>query len=428
MKKRVITLLAFASAMVCASTVFASGYRIPEQSLNAVALSNAYVASANRADAAYYNPANMSWLDDGILADGGFNYIHLPSITYDDARSSSFSGKSEKENFFIPNLHLVSSEMNNFRFGFSLAVPAGLAKKWEDPFPRTFAREFSMTVVEGAPSVSYRFNDMISVAAGARLIYSEATVKSDGPIIAAPPSGGSAGPELVMISRNMDGDTFEYGYNLALSVKPVDNLSIGVTYRSEVDLDMEGGGLLTASQSFPAGTIPAGRYDGPGEVSVPLPAILSIGIAYTFGRSTLEFEYDRTFWSEYETLDFKYPTSLGHPILTAVFDAPIAKDWDDVDAYRLGYTLQWSEDLTLMAGGGIDGNPVPESTLSFDLPDSDAWFASLGCRYSFSDKLNAGAAYLYAHKEDRRVTNTTINGEFSGASSHLFILAASYTF
>ena len=37
--------------------------------------------------------------------------------------------------------------------------------------------------------------------------------------------------------------------------------------------------------------------------------------------------------------------------------------------------------LTLMAGGGIDGNPVPDESLSFDVPDSDAWFASLGFRY-----------------------------------------------
>ena len=36
--------------------------------------------------------------------------------------------------------------------------------------------------------------------------------------------------------------------------------------------------------------------------------------------------------------------------------------------------------LLLLVTSGLDGNPVPDRTLSFDLPDSDAWYASLGFR------------------------------------------------
>ena len=422
--KKTVLFSSMMAMMFCTSLAMASGYRIPEQSLNATALSNAYIANANRADAAYYNPANMSWLGQGTLIDGGFTIIHLPSISYTDARTPAFSGESEDENFLIPNLHLVSKDLNNFRFGFSLVAPAGLSKRWEDRFPRTFAQEFSMTVVEAAPSVSYKINDNVSLAGGVRFTYSDATVKSNGTIVAVP----TASPEYVNISRDMEGDTFEYGYNLALSVKPVENIKVALTYRSKVDLDMEGEGRLSVSPSFPTGMIPAGFYNGDGSVSVPLPAVFAFGIAFTFDRSTIEFDYDRTFWSAYETLKFTYPTSLGHPILTGAFDTPTAKDWDDVDAFRLGYTFQFDEKLALMAGFGIDGNPVPDSSLSFDLPDSDAWFISFGARYDIDEKLSIGAAYLYAAKEDRTVQNSTINGEFSGASSHLLAMSASYIF
>ncbi|MHB8790857.1 MAG: OmpP1/FadL family transporter [Desulfobulbaceae bacterium] len=420
-----ISVLAVAAVAGYASTAFSSGYRIPEQSLNSTALSSAYIAHALHADAAYFNPANMSWLDPGTHIEGGLTYIHLSSISYDDFRSPALDSDSEKENFLVPNIHVVSPELNNFRFGFALAVPAGLAKRWEDTFARTFANEFSMTVVEANPSVSYKFSETISAAAGARLVYSEATVKSDGTIVAAVTP---TGPEYTFISRDMDGDTTEFGYNLALSVRPVDNLHLAVTYRSKVDLDMEGEGTLYASSSFFNGLLPAGFYQGPGSVSVPLPAVLSLAAAYTFDRSTVEFVYDRTFWSDYETLDFSYPRSLGHPVLTAAFDNPIAKDWDDVDAFRLGYTYQWSEQLAVMAGAGIDGNPIPDASLSFDLPDSDAWFVSLGFRYDHDTRWSFGAAYLYASKEDRTVVNSSLNGEFSGAASHLLTLAASYKF
>ena len=256
-----ISVLLLAALTGYASTAFSSGYRIPEQSLNSTALSSAYVAHALYADAAYFNPANMSWLGPGTLMEGGFTYIHLPSISYDDFRSPALNSDSEKENFLVPNIHMVSPEYNSFRFGFSLAVPAGLSKRWEDTFARTFANEFSMTVVEANPTVSYKFCNLFSAAVGARLVYSEAEVKSDGTIVAAVTP---AGPEYTSISRDMDGDTTEFGYNLALSLRPTDKLYLAATYRSEVDLDMEGEGTLYASSSFFNGLLPAGPYQGPG--------------------------------------------------------------------------------------------------------------------------------------------------------------------
>ena len=156
MRKQIIALI-MAGIAAGASSAYASGYRIPEQSLNATALSSAYVANASDADAAYYNPANMSWMNDGTGIEVGFTYIYLPSITYRDNRTPAFNGTSESEHYVIPNLHIVSPDYNNFRFGLSIVTPAGLSKEWEDPFPRTFAEHFSMTVVEANPTVSYRF-------------------------------------------------------------------------------------------------------------------------------------------------------------------------------------------------------------------------------------------------------------------------------
>ncbi len=430
MRKRVMYLAA-AAATVYASGALASGYRIPEQSLNSTALSSAYVANAFDADAAYYNPANMSWLPDGTSIEGGITYIHLPAISYSDNRSPALSGESETENFFVPNFYLVSPDISNFRFGLAVVFPAGLAKRWEDPFPKTFAQEFSMTVAEANPTVSYRASDMFSAAVGLRLLYSEATVKSRG-MVQAVPAGGLGGgipptPEYTYISRDLEGDTFEFGYNLALTVRPTDRLNLAATYRSKVDLDMEGDGTLSASGSSPYGILPAAAYQGSGDVSVPVPAVLALAASYTFDRATVEFEYDRTFWSDYGEIDFKYSRNLYHPVLTAAFDDPVAKNWDDVDAFRLGVTYSWDENLKLMGGFGLDGNPVPDETLSFDLPDSDAWFISCGFRYKM-EQLSFGAAYLYARKDDRTVVNSKINGEFTDSASHLLSVSVAYLF
>ena len=431
MHRRLMPIL-FITVILFSSSAFASGYRIPEQSLNSTALSSAYVAHALSADAAYYNPANMSWMGQKTMIEGGFTYIHLPSVTYTDYRSPTFSGESEGEHFIIPNFYMVSPDYNNFRFGLAVVFPAGLAKRWEDPFPRTFAEKFSMTVAEANPTVSYKFCSKFSAAAGIRLLYSEATVQSQGAVTAVPAGalGGGMPPadEYSYITRDLEGDTTEWGYNLAFAFKPVDNLNLAATYRSEVDLDMEGEGTLTASGSFPNSIIPGAIYQGSGSVSIPVPAILALAVSYTYEKATVEFEYDRTFWSDYETIDFNYSSNLGHPVLAAAFDDPITKNWDDVDAFRLGLTYEWDQNLTLMVGGGIDGNPIPDESLSFDVPDSDAWFASLGFRYNYNEKWAFGAAYLYARKDNRSVANSTLNGEFSDISSHLLALSAAYSF
>lgn len=431
MPKKFMPIL-FVAVTCFSSNAFSSGYRIPEQSLNSTALGSAYVANAMESDAAYYNPANMSWMPGNATIEGGFTYINLPSISYTDNRTTMFSGKSEEENFFIPNIHMVSPDYNNFRVGFSLVFPAGLAKRWEDPFPKTFAEEFSMTVIEASPSLSYKFGSKFSAAAGIRCLYSDATVKSQGTVTALPAGSLGAGnpptDEYTYISRDLKGDSTEFGYNLALSIKPVDKLNISATYRSKVDLDMEGNGTLRASSSSPNGLIQSAMYEGGGSVSVPVPAILSVAAAYSFEKLTVEFEYDRTYWSDYKQIDIDYDQDLGHPVLTAAFDDPVAKNWDDVDAFRLGFTYAVNDDVTVMAGIGIDGNPVPDETLSFDIPDADAWFGSIGFRYNYDSTWNFGAAYLYARKDDRSVTNSTLDGKFSDITSHLLALSAAYRF
>ena len=414
-----IILVALVMVIGSSCQVFAAGYRIPEQSLNSTALSSAYIANANGPDAAYYNPANMSWAGDGWDTEFDVSLINLPSIEYENDPTSpnvgtpyfASDGSTEEEYFALPTFFTVSPAFHNFRFGFAVVSPAGLAKRWDDPYQKGFAQESSMTVIEANPSLSYKLNEMFSAALGARFLYSMATLKSDN----------------VAFIRDMDGDATEYGYNVALTFKPVKELSLAATYRSEIELDMKGDVKLIDNYSTYPTPI---TYRGDGSVTIPIPAVLTLAAAYTVDKATFEFTYERSYWSIYDELDFEYPSALPSDNLTAYFDDPITKNWDDVDAYKFGLTYAWSSKLALMAGGGIYGNPVPEATISFDLPDSDSWFASLGFRYKHSEKLSYGAAYLHAEKDDRTATSAdfSIDGTFSGAASNLLAFSLTYLF
>jgi long-chain fatty acid transport protein len=414
---KVATLLSLSAA-----TLLASGYRIPEQSLNSVALSAAYVAGANGADASYYNPANMSFMENGAFTEVAMTYINLPKINYTDALNSHYSGDSKEEQFLMPNLHYVSPMVGNWRYGLSITAPAGLSKRWDEAFQKASSEEFTLKVIEVNPTASYLVNDQLSLGFGLRGVYTDGVVKSD-----ANGLGANA-------SRDLTGDSIDFGYNLALSYKPIKDLVLAATYRSKVDLTVEGDATLV----HPVLTMLGGNYVGGASVTIPLPASLALAAAYTYDKTTVEFVYERTYWSSYKDLDFNYDTTLsslgGTSSPYAAFDVQRPKNWKDSNAYRIGLSHQCTDNLKMMLGFAIDKSPTPDSTLGFELPDSDAKLYSIGFEYKLTQKLKVGLAYLYDDKEDRTVTNRSFTnttapyGTFSDSAAHLVTASFKYKF
>ena len=406
-----------ALSAIASSVVMAGGYKIPEQSLNSMALGAAYVAHTTGADTAYYNPANMSFMDpEKSYVESGITLAHLPSNVY--SLMAPFSGESEVEDLLIPFLHYVGKPMGDFRWGMSMTAPAGLTKRWETPFQKASAEEFTLKIIELNPSLSYKVMDNLSIAAGIRFIYSEGVVKSNGAALSA-----AIGNPRANIARDMEGDTFEFGYNLALAYKPTSDINFAVTYRSNVDLDEEGSATLSAGGMT--------LYDGDSSVSVPLPAALNIAVSKTWNNQfTLEFNYERTYWSEYKTLDFEYGGASIGP-LTPVFDTAIPRNWEDTNTFRIGATMQMDK-ITMMMGFAIDETPVPEATLGFELPDSDAKIFSMGFRYQQTPNLSWGAAFLYESKESRAiapgVNHSIPQGGFSEGGAYLTTVGISYEY
>jgi len=393
--KTIIKGLALSAA---ASTVaMAGGYKIPEQSLNSMALSAAYVAHTTGADTAYFNPANMAFMEDKQYVEGALTLAHLPSNDY--VLMSPYSGSSEEENIVIPNAHYVANAIGGFRWGVSLTAPGGLTKKWETPFQKAFAKEFTLKIIELSPSVSYKIMDNLAIGGGVRLVYSEGVVKSDARAIGKP------------FAVDMDGDTIEFGYNLAIAYKPTSDISLAATYRSNVDLGEDGTATING-HSMDAG------------VEVPLPAALNIAVSKTWNDTfTLEAVYERTYWSTYETLSFP-----GTPIP----DTP--KNWKDTNTFRIGATIVMDK-ITMMMGFAIDETPVPVKTLGFELPDSDAKIFSMGFRYQQNKNLSWGAALLIDSKDSinmpRGANHNPVlanGGSFNGGGSILTTLGVAYEF
>ncbi len=392
-----------------------AGFQIPNQSIRAVGIAGANIAYTPGPDAAYYNPANMSFLDDTWSVELSLTALWLPEISYTDNRSPFFNGESESELFLLPQIHLSSKDYNNFRFGFALTYPFGLTKEWQQPFQAATANNFSLFVVEANPSLSYAINSRTSIAGGIRFVYSEGEVKNS---VNNPPF--SALSPVTAVTRDLDSSNdFQVGYNLAATFNATEAWRLSATYRSEIDLDLEGDAHLLAL----AGQVPVAQYLGTGALPITLPAVFSLATSYTFGDVTVELAWNRTFWSSIEELDFNYSGSFLGTIFDP-FDRPQTKNWDDTDAFRLGVTYQINDRLVSTAGFAIDNTPVPDATLGFELPDSDSYMYGLGLQYKTSDTLTLGISYMYHHTTSRSVTTLPtaglpgIDGEFTGGGAH----------
>jgi len=289
-----------------------------------------------------------------------------------------------------------------------MVAPGGLSKRWDGIYQTLKAKEFSLQVIEINPNVAYKVNDKFAIGFGLRGLYSRGTIELEDSVGL---SGGT-------YDNKMEADSIDFGYNLALTYKPIENLTLATTYRSKVDLTVEGDA---------EGDVGGYTIDTKALTEVPLPATLALAVAYTMNQTVVEFVYERTYWSAYKDLEFKFPNDV---IVDGAFGAVTSKNWKDVNTYRLGVTHQYSDKLKLMAAFAIDENPVPDSTVSFELPDSDAKLYSVGFEYKMNDSMKIGLAYLYDQKESRTVMGGAghPNGTFEDASAHLVTVSMKYKF
>jgi long-chain fatty acid transport protein len=322
--------------------------------------------------------------------------------------------ESKSEDFIVPMLHYVGPKFGAWRFGVSVVAPGGLSKRWDKQPERSFAEEFTLAIVELNPTFSYTINDQWSVGGGLRVVYTDGTVRAY--------SADQAG---LRYAENMEGDSFDFGYNLALSWRPQPATTFSATYRSNVDLTMEG----TAKGGIDVPPYPVPWFDTDAEVEVPIPGTLALAACHDFGRVRMEVVYERTFWSEYDELDFDFDDER---VEKSLLGKATRKDWEDTDTIRVGITWHVDEKWDMMFGYAWDESPIPEKSVGFELPDSDAQVFSVGSMIRIDKHWEAGFGLLYDKKKERSVSTPSnengSDGTFSEGGAYLATVGVGYRF
>ena len=402
------------SIVATCSLLNAGGYKVPEQSTDSLGLAASNVAFSFGADAAYFNPANMMFLDGLHHFESTLGWFHINSIDFKSDDGKSYSSK--KFDSLAGTFSFVTPEIyENWRFGLALAVPAAVGISWEDPETAFTGKRFKLQVVELNPTVAYRINDKLAVALGARGVYSKGKIASD---------FGRFG------YREIQGDGINYGYNVALTYRPIEELSFAVTYRSKVNLELKG----SADADFNGLPI---SYHGKTKVEIPLPAQLVLAAGYKFSDFTLLLAFERTYWSKFKDYDFEYDDKTAihshHPAFKMFMDDPVVKNAKDTNTYRIGLAYDVNEKLRLMAGFSYDEDITSSEHTGLELPNTTSKAYTAGLNYKFTDNLEVAFGYVYQHRDKKRATDIAtgagkMSGEFDSGKIQIIGTTFKYTF
>jgi long-chain fatty acid transport protein len=388
--RRLLALSLLATITCVASTGTAGGFSQGYQGTTAAGLSGAVTARPDLPEAGYFNPAGLvlqkPW-GGGVGAAALF-----PVVVHEDPTTQERT-RAEIDGAIPPHLH-VYGRYGAFGAGLSLGIPFGSGLQWPDDWPGRFAvTSTSLRAYEVAPSLAWRPIDRLAIGAGPRFVW--ANVHFARRIDITRPE------EEARVS--LDASAFGIGGQLGIWGQPLDNLTVGLSWRSFIPLDFEG---IARFDDIPP-EMSHLAHDARGRTSITLPDRVALGVAYgvaALGQISLDLEFNR--WSVFDRFEVQFDSD--DEDFSADFSE--VRDWDNTWGMRLGLEVYSPIDgLAFRSGFAVDPSPAPEETLTPAQPDTDRYIMSLGLAYEGLPGLFVDLAYNYII-----LSRTASSGEFAG--------------
>jgi len=392
------------AVLVCVfsfQTAYGAGFALYEGSARGNALGGSLIATADDPSAIFYNPAGITQLE-GTEIMAGATFIR-PSIDIKTMTPMGELKTSSENNTWIPP-HLYGTFQLNDKFwaGFGLYSRFGLGTEFDEDWPGRYnsynavIKTFSLN-----PDIAWKLNDKLSLAAGVSAMWMDLKLQRKIPV-----------PSRSDMDFTLKGDSWGYGYNVALRYKPLSRVEIGVSYQSEVEQSLDGDA-----------DIEVGKTGADGDVT--LPQMLSLGVGFhPVDRIHLELSAIYTGWSSYDELKI----SFDNPALLGTSESTSVKDWDNVWRYQFGLEYKVTDALDIQLGYVYDQSPIPDRTADYLIPANDRQLYSLGGSYHWTN-WTLDLSYTYLKIDDRTIAGRAGEGilpsQFEDGYTHLFGVSVS---
>jgi len=422
-------------------TAQAGGFQIGEMATRATGMGSAFTAVADDASAAWYNPAGVAFTDGAQIMVGGAGII-VPGVDYTpNASTGSLAAlgfpapaatSSKSKTLFVPHAYFTYWDENS-RLGASLSInsPFGLETDW--PATSSLAASNTFAQIQMAminPSVIFKLSDNIAVSGGVEYAYLN-KVRLNNSI-------------QLLEGKNNDG----WGGTASIMFK-TDALSVGVTYHSQVKIDINGGviqggpgvanlaGLLAGTPLAPLipalpGLVGASTT---GSTSITLPDQINVGVAWNATPDLLlSLDVDWVNWKTFNEIRIIYAPSTLTTVLTSGSGVKtIPENWKSTVAIRVGAEWKYNPQMRARFGYVYDPTPIKDVDFNPGIPGNDRHIFSVGYGYDFNANTTVDLAYAFVYFQKRHQTlstgstNIVRNGTYK-ANVHILTASLAYSF
>ncbi len=418
----------------------------------ATALGGAFAATADNVFAVHYNPAGLMQLKGASISAGitaidpkltarGYTVSANPTLGTGQLGPANISDDAPV--LFDPHAGFAVPIAGKFVLGAAIYTPFGLKLEWPqdtdrnpgayDSYESWYAR------IAATPTVAYQVNDRLSVGLGValgqsavgakyKLSQANANMLAAGigqklTMIGAPPAtiAAAMGAAQALADGSIEADLkddFNYSVNLGVMYRPVDDLTLGLTYRSKATTDLEGDveykgnatqmAALTALaplgiQSTATGTVK--DLDAPDQIQLGVRYMLTEKVSY-------ELDVVWTNWSIVE-----HETTYFDKLFLGQSSAEKKRSWHDTTQLRMGLEWQTTDMLSLRCGYFYDPTPVPDDTFDTLWADADKKTYSVGAGLRLKNWTLDGAVQYTVTEKDRILggESESLNESYGGS-------------
>ena len=376
----------FASGLVLASShVYSAGFQISESTISGLgrAFAGAGVAGDDVSDM-FYNPAGM-FLAEGRQFQVGVSVIDTSFDFNGSAVPFGGPGDDGGETTPVPNLYYVFPESGNLKYGISITAPFGLVTEYDSNWAGRYQGiKSELKTIDINPAVAYQVTPEFSVGGGISLQYADAELTSASFLGVGVPDG----------RNRVEGDNWDWGFNLGAMYSPSASTRFGVGFRSKVNQQVDGD--LTVTAPTGATLVSAGA-----EAEVDLPETVYISAFHSLNSQIDLMASARwTNWSRFDELRIQFDNGLP--------DNVTPENWDDSWTLSLGANYHLNNQWTLRAGYAHDESPVPDEDRTVRIPDSDRDWFTLGASYNHNANMTIDFGYAYISADDAPISETTV--------------------
>ena len=381
MKKIILFIFILGLSM---TATYAGGYRVSLQGQKALAMGHTGVAVINNSESVFFNPAALVYLDDRWNISAGMSAV-FTNIAYQDtetgenARSDSPMGTP----FYLYASYKATDWLS---VGLGVYTPYGSEVIYEKDWAGShLVNNIDLMSIYFQPTVSVKVNEILSFGGGP--IYATGSVNFNRNLNRTLTDLEGNRSHVTINASGITG----WGYVASVLFNPTQNFHVGATYRSRIDLSAENGDATF--ENIPNSPLTPFQ-NTTFSASLPLPAEMLLGLSYDFNeRLTAAFDYNRTFWSAYRSLDIHFADPN-------IPDSQNPRNYKNASIYRFGVQYGITKMFTLRTGYYFDESPVRKGYFAPETPRNDSSNFTAGLTLNLNKNLQLDASFLYSHYKE----------------------------